>query len=265
MSKTTLSRLQRLKREGEKFTVLTAYDASFAQLISEAGVDVLLVGDSLGMVIQGRDSTVPVTMANMIYHTTNVSRGKGASFLMADLPFMSYSSPEQALDNAALLMQAGAQMVKLEGGGWLRDTIKRLDDCGIPICAHIGLTPQSVHKIGGYKIQGRDSSSAQTLLDDALLLESAGADILLMECVPSPLAQKITQALSIPTIGIGAGPHTDAQVLVMHDMLGIASDYAPKFVKNFLPGNGSVQGAIGAYVAAVKDGSFPGPEHIYES
>ncbi len=264
MSKITLSRLQRYKRDGEKFAVLTAYDASFAQLISAAGVEVLLVGDSLGMVIQGKDSTVPVTMDEMVYHVGSVNRGKGNAFLMADLPFMSYATPEQALANSARLMQAGAQMIKLEGGGWLRDTIGRLDDCGIPVCAHIGLTPQSVHKIGGYKVQGRDAESAQTLLDDALLLEAAGADILLMECVPSPLARKITGALSIPTIGIGAGADTDAQVLVMHDMLGIASDYVPKFVKNFLPGNDSIQGAIAAYVAAVKDGSFPGAEHTYE-
>ncbi len=264
MSKITLSKLQRLKQEGEKFAVLTAYDSSFAQLISEAGVEVLLVGDSLGLVIQGRDSTVPVTMDDMLYHVDNVSRGNVNALLMADLPFMSYATPEQALENAALLMQAGAQMIKLEGGAWLKDTISQLDNCGIPVCAHIGLTPQSVHKIGGYKIQGRDADSAQTLLDDALLLEAAGADILLMECVPSSLATRITQALQIPTIGIGAGPHTDAQVLVMHDMLGIATDYAPKFVKNFLPGNDSVQGAIAAYVKAVKDGSVPGPEHTYE-
>lgn len=264
MNKITLSRLQRCKRDGEKFAVLTAYDASFAQLISAAGVEVLLVGDSLGMVIQGKDSTVPVTMDEMVYHVSSVNRGKGNAFLMADLPFMSYATPEQALANSARLMQAGAQMVKLEGGGWLRDTIQRLDDCGIPVCAHIGLTPQSVHKIGGYKVQGRDAESAQTLLDDALLLEASGADILLMECVPSPLARKVTEALGIPTIGIGAGADTDAQVLVMHDMLGIASDYVPKFVKDFLPGNGSIQGAIAAYVAAVKDGSFPGAEHTYE-
>ena len=265
MSKTTISTLQRAKDAGEKFTVLTAYDSTFAQLISRAGVDVLLVGDSLGMVVQGKDSTVPVTMDEMLYHVEAVYRGKGDALLMADLPFMSYSNETDALDNAAELMRAGAQMIKLEGGAWLAGTIAKLNDCGIPICAHIGLTPQSIHKIGGYKIQGRDDQTAQQLMDDALTLERAGADVLLMECVPASLATQITQALSIPTIGIGAGPNTDAQVLVMHDMLGIATDYVPKFVKNFLAETDSVQAAIAAYVAAVKSGEFPGPEHCYSA
>lgn len=265
MSKVSLTTLNRIKAQGEKFAVLTAYDSTFAQLLSQAGIEVLLVGDSLGMVVQGCDSTVPVTMEQMIYHVEAVSRGNQGSLIMADLPYMSYATLESALENSARLMQAGAQMVKLEGGSWLTETITRLSQCGVPVCAHIGLTPQSVDKIGGYKIQGRDRQQADRMVNDALALQKAGADILLMECVPSPLAASISQQLDIPTIGIGAGPGTDAQVLVLHDMLGIATDYAPKFVKNFLAESENVQEAIAAYARAVKNGSFPGPEHCYES
>jgi 3-methyl-2-oxobutanoate hydroxymethyltransferase len=263
MPKITLSALQKLKSEGKRFSVLTTYDSTFSQIISEAGIDVLLVGDSLGMVVQGRDSTVPVTMDDMLYHTRAVANGNKNSLIMADLPFMSYATEESALTNAASLMQAGAHIIKLEGGRWLNQTLSRLTKTGIPVCAHIGLTPQSVNKLGGYKIQGRDQQGAQNLIDDAIALEQAGADMLLMECIPSALATRITQQVSIPTIGIGAGPGTDAQVLVLHDMLGIATDYSPKFVKNFLDDANSIQEAIIAYDQAVKSGSFPGPEHCY--
>jgi len=259
----TLSKLKAKKIAKEKFAVLTAYDATFAQLISREEIEVLLVGDSLGMVVQGKSTTVPVTLDEMIYHTKSVVRGNEGSFIMADLPFMTYSCEQQALDSSAALMRSGAQIVKLEGGRWLENTVKSLSNCGIPVCAHIGLTPQSVHKIGGYKIQGR-GNQAQSLIDDAHALQNAGADMLLMECVPQALASRITQELDIPTIGIGAGPDTDAQVLVMHDMLGIATDYSPKFVKNFLAESSSVQEAIRSYAAAVKSGEFPAAEHCYE-
>ena len=264
MSKISLSTLKKLKSEGKKFAVLTAYDATFAQLLSQAGIEILLVGDSLGMVVQGCESTVPVTLEQMVYHIQAVSRGNRGALIMADLPYMTYATTESALENSARLMQAGAQMVKLEGGAWLSETIKKLSLCGVPVCAHIGLTPQSVDKFVGYKIQGRGHEAAEKMLDAALKLEQAGADMLLMECVPSALASRISEQLQIPTIGIGAGPGTDAQVLVLHDMLGIATDYAPKFVKNFLSGSASIQAAIATYVEAVKSGSFPGPEHCYD-
>lgn len=265
MSKVSLSTLNKLKAKNEKFAVLTAYDATFAQLISQAGVEVLLVGDSLGMVVQGQQSTVPVTMDDMVYHVKSVCQGNQGALIMADLPYMSCATTESALNNSARLMQAGANMVKLEGGAWLTDTLSRLSDCGIPVCAHIGLTPQSVDKIGGYRVQGRQQEDASRLIRDARALEESGADILLMECIPSTLAKEISQQVSIPTIGIGAGPDTDAQVLVLHDMLGIATDYAPKFVKNFLEEASSVQEAISNYATAVKEGHFPGPEHCYEN
>jgi len=264
MSKVSLTTLNKIKAAGKKFAVLTAYDATFAQLLSQAGIEVLLVGDSLGMVIQGCDSTVPVTTEQMVYHVQAVARGNRGSLIMADLPYMSYATLQTALDNATQLMQAGAHIVKLEGGAWVVETVAQLCRRGIPVCAHLGLTPQSVDKLGGYKVQGRDPKQAEQMLSDAVALEQAGADILLMECVPSALAAQISQSLSIPTIGIGAGPGTDAQVLVLHDMLGIATDYAPKFVKNFLAENNSVQQAITAYAAAVKEGSFPDTEHSYQ-
>lgn len=263
MSKITLSKLKAIKAAGDKFAVLTAYDATFANLISNAGVEVLLVGDSLGMVLRGYNSTVPVTMQDIIYHVQAVSRGNQGSLIMADLPYMSYATETSALENSARLMQAGAQMVKLEGGAWLASTIKKLTTCGIPVCAHVGLTPQTVDKLGGYRVQGKDELAARILLDDALKMQDAGADILLMECIPSTLAAKISSELSIPTVGIGAGPDTTAQVLVLHDMLGIATDYCPKFVKNFLAETDSVQAAIAAYAQAVKAGEFPAKEHCY--
>lgn len=263
MRKTTISHLQAMKRDGEKFAVLTAYDASLAHFISEAGIEVQLIGDSLGMTIQGHDSTLPVTMEQMIYHTEAVARGNTYSLVIADMPFASYNYLEQTLDNAGRLMRAGAQMVKLEGGRWLAESFTRLAQAGIPTCAHLGLTPQSVNKFGGYKVQGRDTEHAKTILEDALALQAAGADLLVLECVPVALAEELTARLAIPVIGIGAGKVTDGQVLVINDMLGLTPGKAPKFSRNFLAETDSVQAAIAAYAAAVKDGSFPAAEHSF--
>ena len=227
MAQVTLTTLKRHKTEGTKFAVLTAYDASFAGLISAAGVEVILVGDSLGMVLQGHDSTLPVTVEQMAYHVESVARGNQGALIMADLPFASYASPLDALDNAAQLMRAGAHMVKLEGGAQFAETVALLTANGIPVCAHLGLTPQSINQLGGYRIQGKDQAQAQAIIDDAKALEAAGASIQLLECVPTQLADTITETLSIPTIGIGAGAGTTAQVLVMHDLIGVASDYTP--------------------------------------
>jgi 3-methyl-2-oxobutanoate hydroxymethyltransferase len=258
----TLTTLQQLKGRDEKFACLTAYDACFAKILSEAGVEVLLVGDSLGMVLQGHDSTLPVTMEDMIYHTACVKRGNRGSLLMADLPFMSYASESQTLENAAALMRAGAHVVKLEGGAWIENTTRLLAERGIPVCAHMGLTPQSVNRIGGFHVQGRDTDQAQLIIEEARLLQDAGANILLLECVPSELARTITDALEIPVIGIGAGPETSGQIMVLHDVLGV-SPITPKFVKNFLSETGDIPGAINAYVQAVKEKRFPAPEHCF--
>jgi 3-methyl-2-oxobutanoate hydroxymethyltransferase len=259
---TTLNSLIRMKQQGEKFACLTAYDACFARLLDEAGVEVILVGDSLGMVLQGHDSTLPVTMADMIYHMQCVKRGNQNAFLIADMPFMSYSSEAQTLDNAAALMRAGAQMVKLEGGAWISSTTRLLAERGIPVCAHMGLTPQSINRIGGYIVQGRDPRQAENMINEALLLQDAGANILLLECVPRSLAKTLTDTLNIPVIGIGAGPDTTGQVMVLHDLLGI-SPITPKFVKNFLRDSSSIPDALKAYVSAVKDQSFPASEHSF--
>ena len=229
----SLTTLQNIKQRGEKFACLTAYDACFASILSETGVEVLLVGDSLGMVLQGHDSTLPVTMDDMIYHTQCVKRGNKGALLMADLPFMSYASETQTLENAAALMRVGAHMVKLEGGAWISNTTKLLAERGIPVCAHMGLTPQSVNRIGGFHVQGRDTGQAQLIIEEAQLLQESGANILLLECVPRELAKTITELLEIPVIGIGAGPDTTAQIMVLHDVLGV-SHITPKFVKNFL-------------------------------
>ncbi len=258
----TLTTLQQLKARDEKFACLTAYDACFAKILSEAGVEVLLVGDSLGMVLQGHDSTLPVTMEDMIYHTACVKAGNRGSLLMADLPFMSYASESQTLENAAALMRAGAHVVKLEGGAWIENTTRLLAERGIPVCAHMGLTPQSVNRIGGFHVQGRDTDQAQLIIEEARLLQDAGANILLLECVPSELARTITDALKIPVIGIGAGPETSGQIMVLHDVLGV-SPITPKFVKNFLSETGDIPGAINAYVQAVKEKRFPAPEHCF--
>ncbi|GAB3483910.1 3-methyl-2-oxobutanoate hydroxymethyltransferase [Marinomonas epiphytica] len=261
----TLSTLKKMKQEKEKITCLTSYDASFTHVMNVAGIDTILVGDSLGMVIQGQDSTLPVTIEDMCYHTAAVKRGNSNAFILADMPFMSYSTPEQALDNAAKLMQSGASMVKLEGGSWLAETVQLLSQRGIPVCAHLGLTPQSVHKLGGYKVQGKGDTAAELLLQESLDLVAAGADILLYECIPTELGQTLTDTVPVPTIGIGAGQHTDGQVLVLHDMLGINLGHTPRFVKNFLSDGRNVQQAIEAYVDEVKKGIFPGAEHGFKS
>lgn len=260
--KATLNTLRQLKTQNEKFSCLTAYDACFSHFISEAGVEVMLVGDSLGMVLQGCDSTIPVSIDDMVYHTQSVARGNQHSLIMADMPFMTYGTPEQTLQNAAKLMQAGAELVKLEGGEWLNESIKQLSDCGIPSCVHLGLTPQSVHKFGGYKVQGRSPEAAEQLLREAMAAQDAGAAMLLLECVPSAVGKAVTEKADIPVIGIGAGPDTDGQVLVLHDMLGLTPGKPAKFVKNFLCENGgSIQAAISAYHHAVKNSYFPGEEH----
>ncbi len=263
MKTTTITNLNAMKADGEKFAVITAYDYTFSRLIETAGIEVTLVGDSLGNVIQGRDSTIPVTVDEMAYHTEIVKRGNSRTLLMTDMPFMSYATENQALDNAAILMQAGAQMVKLEGGEWLAETIYMLTERGIPVCGHVGLTPQSVHKLGGYKVQGKDEEAAQQMIDEAAILEEAGADLLVVECVPSSLGRDLSAALTIPVIGIGAGPDTDAQVLVLQDMLGI-SQRLPKFSKNFLEHTDSIQDAIIAYGNDVRSGAFPAPEHCFK-
>ncbi|MEH6825354.1 MAG: 3-methyl-2-oxobutanoate hydroxymethyltransferase [Motiliproteus sp.] len=264
MKNITLHTLTEMKQDGNKFACLTAYDACFGQLVSEAGVEVILIGDSLGMVLQGNDSTLPVSMEEMVYHTRCVSRGSKGSLIMADLPFMSYATPEQAMHSSAALMQAGANLVKLEGGAWLAETISLLGERGIPVCAHLGLTPQAVNKLGGYKVQGRSEDSAASLLEDARMLEQAGAAMLLLECVPSALAKAVTDAVSIPVIGIGAGADTDAQVLVLHDILNITPGRKPRFVKNFMADAESIQDALQAYADAVHSKNFPQPEHGFE-
>lgn len=259
----SLPRLAQLHASGEKITMLTAYDATFAAVADAAGVECLLVGDSLGMVCQGLPSTVGVSLDAMRYHTESVSRGlhrvQATAWLIADLPFGSYhESPEQALRSATTLLQAGAHMVKLEGGGWTAPTVRFLVERGIPVCAHLGLTPQTVHALGGYRVQGRDEAAAQTLRRHALELQDAGAAMLVLEMVPAALSAQLTHELPrCPTIGIGAGRGTAGQVLVMHDMLGVNLGRNPKFVRNFMQDAGSVRGAIEAYVRAVKDGSFP--------
>lgn len=259
----TIHTLKNMKAAGEKIAMLTCYEASFARLMSEQGVDVLLVGDSLGMAVQGKSSTLPVSLDDICYHTAAVARGNEQALIMADLPFGSYQqSKEQAFAAAAQLMAAGAHMVKLEGGAWIAETTAFLQQRGIPVCAHIGLTPQSVNTLGGYKVQGRGAAAAQ-LMDDAQAHANAGADVVLMECVPAQLAAQVTAALSCPTIGIGAGVDCDGQVLVMHDMLGIYHGKTAKFVKNFMQGQSSIQAAIASYVAAVKAKTFPAEIHSF--
>jgi len=261
MSRITLTQLRKFKEKGEKISCLTAYDASFAHLIDQAGIEILLVGDSLGMVIQGHDSTLPVTVEDMIYHCRLVRRGSQRALLVVDMPFMSYATPSQALETAARLMREGqAQVVKLEGGAWLVETVRLLTERGIPVCAHLGLTPQSVHQLGGYRIQGRSDTEAKRLREDALALQAAGASLLVLECVPGDLAAEITASLKIPVIGIGAGAACDGQVLVLYDVLGVTFGRVPSFSRDFLREAGSVSAAIGAFVGAVKGGSFPAHE-----
>jgi 3-methyl-2-oxobutanoate hydroxymethyltransferase len=260
----TLSTLQKMKTQGEKIAVLTAYDASFAWAMDEAGVDVILVGDSLGMVVQGQASTLPVKLSEMSYHTRCVARGVKRAFIVADLPFATYQqSPEQAFSSAAKLMASGAHMVKLEGGAVMLETVRFLTSRGIPVCAHLGLLPQSVNQLGGYIVQGRDSDAARQLRADARAMQEAGAGLLVLEAIPAALAAEVTAALDIPTIGIGAGADCSGQVLVLYDMLGLYPT-PPKFSKNFMPDAGSIPAALSAYVRAVKSSEFPGVEHTFK-
>ena len=259
-----VSTLRQMKEDGVPIACLTAYDASFAQLVDLAGVDLVLVGDSLGMVIQGHETTVPVTVDDVVYHTRIVARGIRRPFLVSDLPFMSYASPEQALDNAVRLMQeGGAMMVKLEGGQSQADVVSCLARHDIPVCAHVGLKPQSVHKIGGFKVQGREPSAVKQMVEDARALEGAGADVLLLECVPNEVGEMISEAIDLPIIGIGAGPAVDGQILVLYDMLGITLGRTPRFVKNFMDGADSPLDALQAYVRAVRSGDYPSGEHCF--
>jgi 3-methyl-2-oxobutanoate hydroxymethyltransferase len=260
----TIPELRAMKARGEKIAVLTAYDAGFAAAMDEAGVDAILVGDSLGMVVQGHATTLPVTVDHMVYHAACVARGVRRAVRIADLPFMSYATPAQALDSAArLVREADVQMVKLEGGRKRAETVRALVEQDIPVCAHLGLLPQSVHRMGGYRVQGKDDRSAQIILEDAILLQEAGASLLVLECVPATLAGEITAALPIPTIGIGAGPDCDGQVLVSYDMLGITPGKRPRFSKNFLESAGDIRSAFRQYVSEVREGRFPGPEHCF--
>lgn len=262
--KMSLSTLQKMAESHEKIAVLTCYDATFAAVLEAAGVDVLLVGDSLGNVLHGSTTTLAVTLNDMIYHTRCVAQGASNAFIVADMPFGSYQkSPEQAFENAATLIAAGAQMVKIEGGQLMAETVSFLTQRGIPVCAHIGLTPQSIHQLGGYKLQGNTDKAAKQLLDDAKILEKSGASLLVLEMIPAKLSKKITQALTIPTIGIGAGPDCAGQVLVLHDMLGISPGKKPRFVKDFMANSTSIQEAVSHYVNAVKTGQFPGKEYQF--
>lgn len=256
--------LARMKADGSPIACLTAYDASYAVLVDAAGTDLVLVGDSLGMVVQGHDTTVPVTVDDIVYHTRAVARGLRRAFLVADMPFMSYTNPEQALDNAVRLMQdGGAMMIKLEGGEGQVEIVEHLARHDIPVCAHLGLKPQSVHKIGGFKVQGRDDQQAKEMTEAAERLQNAGADVVLLECVPNELGASITERLAVPVIGIGAGPSVDGQILVLYDILDITQGRTPRFVRNFQKDHTSPLAAIEAYVAAVKDRSYPAPEHCF--
>ncbi|PWF54746.1 3-methyl-2-oxobutanoate hydroxymethyltransferase [Massilia glaciei] len=259
----TIPSLNAMKANGARISMLTCYDASFAALMDRNGVEVLLIGDSLGMVCNGHQSTLPVTVAEVAYHTAAVARGNKSAMVLADMPFGAYGTPEAAFNNAVQLIQAGAHMVKLEGGAWLADTVRFLTERAVPVCAHLGLTPQSVHQLGGYKVQGKTIESADQLKADARLLQAAGASMLVLEAIPATLGKEVTELLAIPTIGIGAGPDCSGQVLVMHDLLGVFPGRKARFVKNFMDGQTTIDAAIGAYVGAVRDGSFPGREHCF--
>lgn len=264
-SRITVNTLREMKARGEKIACLTAYDVSFAQLLDQSAVDIVLVGDSLGMVIQGLDSTIPVSMDEMIYHGKAVSRGLQHALLILDMPFLSDATTQQAVQNAGRFMkEAGANMVKLEGGADQRELVETLTRLGIPVCAHLGLQPQRVHKLGGYRVQGRDADAAEKMLNDARVLEQAGADLLLLECVPAALAQKVTEQANIPVIGIGAGAQTDGQILVLYDILGISAGHIPRFSKNYMQQAGSIQQAVEQYVNEVKQGAFPDAEHSFK-
>ena len=262
--KVSITTLMKMKENNEKFSALTAYDTSFAQIFDEQGIDMILIGDSLGMVLQGNSDTLKVTIDDMAYHTKCVASCASSAFILADMPFMSYATPAQACENAAKLMQAGAQMVKLEGSAWLKETIEILTQRSVPVCAHLGLTPQSVHVFGGYKILGRENEAAEKMIQDAIELERAGAQMILLECVPASLAKAISDAVSVPVCGIGAGVDTDGQVLVMHDILGISSGYIPKFSKNYLAETGDIRKAVTQFISEVNQQTFPAKEHIFE-
>lgn len=259
----TVPSLAEAKRAGRRLAMLTCYDAGFARAIDASGIDLVLVGDSLGMVVQGHSSTLPVTVDDITYHTACVARGLARALLVSDLPFQADASPRMALSASTRFLQAGAAMVKLEGAGFKLDTIRHLVEREIPVCAHLGLTPQSVLRLGGYRVQGRDEAAAERLLADAREVAEAGASLLVLECVPVDLARRVTGSISIPTIGIGAGLHCDGQVLVLHDMLGLRHGRRPRFVKDYLAVGGSISGAFEAFVREVRDGSFPAPEHGY--
>ncbi|MDF3035405.1 MAG: 3-methyl-2-oxobutanoate hydroxymethyltransferase [Paucimonas sp.] len=259
----TLPALVAMHEAGEKIAVLTCYDASFSALMDRCGVDALLIGDSLGMVCQGYDSTLPVTLTDIAYHTASVARGNKTALVIADMPFGTYGTPQDAFNNAVKLMQAGAHMVKLEGGAWLADTIRFLTERAVPVCAHLGLTPQSVHQLGGYRVQGKTEEDAQRIRSDAHLLQDNGASMLVLEAIPASLGKTVTESLVIPTIGIGAGLDCSGQVLVMHDLLGVFPGRKARFVKNFMEGQTSIDAAVKAYVAAVKEKTFPAAEHCF--
>ncbi|MCP1315466.1 3-methyl-2-oxobutanoate hydroxymethyltransferase [Halomonas sp. 707D7] len=263
MKPVTLNTLNALKGAREPFSCLTAYDASFAAVANRAGIEVLLVGDSLGMVLQGHTSTLPVTVDDIVYHTRCAAQGKGASLLMVDLPFMSNVTTQGLLTDAARLMRAGAEMVKVEGEAWMAEGVRELTRRGVPVCVHLGLTPQSVHQLGGYRVQGRDEAAAERILNDARTLVEAGASAVLLECVPASLGKAAAETLPVPVIGIGAGPDTDGQILVLHDVLGVTHGRTPRFVKNFMDGAGSIQAALENYHAAVKRRAFPAAEHCF--
>jgi 3-methyl-2-oxobutanoate hydroxymethyltransferase len=261
--KVTVPKLQAMREAGEKIVMLTAYDASFASLSDRAGVDVLLIGDSLGNVLQGHSTTLPVTLDDIAYHTACVARAQPRALVVADLPFGTYGTATQAFDSAVKVMRAGAQMVKIEGGEWLAETVRFLVERSVPVCAHIGLTPQSVHAFGGFKVQGRSEAGAAQLVRDSRAVQDAGAQLIVLEAIPSAVAAGVTNELRIPTIGIGAGIGCSGQVLVLHDMLGIFPGKPPRFVKNFMEGAPNIQAAVEAYVKAVREGTFPGPEHEF--
>ncbi|WFF43496.1 3-methyl-2-oxobutanoate hydroxymethyltransferase [Salinicola endophyticus] len=263
MKPVTLNTLSNLKTQGDTFSCLTAYDATFARCADEAGIEVLLVGDSLGMVLQGHASTLPVTLDDLCYHTRCVARAKRHSLLMVDLPFMSNVDTAQLLRDAGTLMRAGAELIKIEGEAWMADGVNELHRRGVPVCAHLGLTPQSVHRFGGFKVQGRERDQAQRIIHDAQCLVDAGAAVILLECVPAELGKAVRDAVAAPVIGIGAGAEVDGQILVMHDVLGLNSGYVPRFVKNFLSGRDSIPDAFRAYHEAVKARTFPAEEHTF--
>ncbi|TDG08874.1 3-methyl-2-oxobutanoate hydroxymethyltransferase [Paraburkholderia guartelaensis] len=262
-SAVTVPKLQAMRDAGERIAMLTCYDASFSALCDRAGVDTVLIGDSLGNVLQGHTTTLPVTIDDIAYHTACVARAQTRALIIADLPFGTFGTPEDAFANSVKLMRAGAQMVKIEGGEWLAPTVKMLVERAVPVCAHIGLTPQSVHAFGGFKVQGKSDAAATQMIRDALALQDAGAQLVVIEAVPAALGAEVTKQLRIPTIGIGAGVDCSGQVLVLHDMLGIFPGKRPRFVKDFMTGQPDIESAVRAYVQAVKEGTFPGPEHVF--